>query len=136
MRLVSVLLGAACTLTACEATSPQPRVFDGLRIYSRSRFATAEECVAAQASGPAHCTQEASFCPDGRATIRLTETLLAAQYDVRGDTITLGLAVNQETPPEMFFTLTSDGSAITALATNHMWSRDEPMEASLAGVCN
>jgi hypothetical protein len=136
MRLVFVLLGAACTLSACEVTSPRPRVFDSLRVFSRPRFATAEECSAAQASGPIHCTQEATFCPDGRATLRLTETLLAAEYSIRRDTLTLGLAVNQDTPPEMFFTVKSDESAITALATNHTWSRDMSREAALAGVCN
>ena len=135
MRLAIVIAGTGLALVACDATAPRPRTFEDLRIYGRQLFATPEECASAQAAGMTYCSQEATFCPDGRASVRLSDHLLAAEYGIRHDTLTLHFAVYQESPPEMYFAVSNDESAITATSTSEIWARDLARELSLTGFC-
>jgi hypothetical protein len=110
-----------------EQRTPQ---FPEARRYVHDWFETPADCEAAQARGE-NCTAELTVCPDGAATLMLTDISNGGRYAVEGDAVVTQWN-SLELPAVVRFLIQPDGGLQDDLARLD-WTRT-PDEPAL-GVC-
>lgn len=83
------------------------------RRYKYDFFKTVEECEEFQKQFYANCSQTITLYKDGTVAYMMTDIMLPATYDIKGDTITIEVEMPIETPPVIYFLIKDDKEIIS-----------------------
>ena len=103
---------------------PQSPHFADVRVYAHAWYATQQECDQAIRNG-INCYQVLELCPDGMATLMLTDILNIGSYQRSGNAIETTWPTPGDTPDSVDFTHDAVNDTLTDQLWIYSWPRDD-----------